>query len=165
MLCQVRGLRKNHTRNLGNILLLRFLYLSYKIWDNSTKSISLKSRFSNYSQSYRRFFVITYYESGGFPLISKWKFWPFFPFWILFFFPKWKFWPFFLFWTLFFFPKWKFRLFFPFWTLFFFPNWKFWPFFPFCLIKKSGKLRADSIKMILSHSFFPDFLFFLYTTI
>ena len=71
---------KNYTRNLGNILLLKFLYLSYEIWDNSTKSISLKSRFSNYSQSYRRFFVITYYESGGFPLISKWKFRPFFHF-------------------------------------------------------------------------------------
>ena len=71
---------ENYTRNLGNILLLRFLYLSYEIWDNSTKSISLKSRFSNYPQSYRRFFVITYYESGGFPLISKWKFRPFFHF-------------------------------------------------------------------------------------
>ena len=44
----IQGTGKNHTRNLGSILLLRFFYLSYAIWDNSTKSTSLKWRFSSY---------------------------------------------------------------------------------------------------------------------
>ena len=118
-------MRKNYIRNLGSILLLRFFHLSYAIWDNSAKSISLKSRFLNY-----------FLTKGGFyyNLLRAWGLPPNFKMEIL---------------TVFSISNSLFLLKMEILTLFSILN-----------NEKSGKLRADSTKSILSHFLFPDFLFF-----